>query len=165
MRPHKVSNIIISTLLMRKLRLKESKCLVQGHPAWWWRSQDLGQPGCSLTHCTPLTHMEESSCLMNWIWSHQPCLEDEPKYVSLPFVGDGPFPLLKRLCPKDCPNQHLLGLPVIAKKKKKDCQRSKRKCHIVTILLHSLLTQAFLGLLDTQVTSQIISLSSLKDSE
>lgn len=83
--------------------------------------------------------------------------------MFLPSVGDGPFPLLKRLCPKDCPNQRLLELPVIAKKK--DCQRWKRKCHIVTILLHSLLTQASLGLLDTQVTSQIISLSSLKDCE
>lgn len=45
MKSHEVGNIIIPIVQVRKLRLRECKYLVQGHPASGWRSQDPGNPG------------------------------------------------------------------------------------------------------------------------
>lgn len=45
MKSHEVGNIIIPIVQMRKLRLRECKYLVQGHPAGGRRSQDPGNPG------------------------------------------------------------------------------------------------------------------------
>lgn len=62
---------------------------------------------------------------------YRPCSEDDLQYFLLPFGGDSLFPVLKGLCPKDCQDQDLLELSVIAYKTNKKILPENKKERVI----------------------------------